>query len=247
MVSQGKRQVRFMDKSKKRSQGFTLVELMVALTIAGIALSAVYAFFITQSKSYAIQNQVVELQQGLRVSMHLMERELRQTGYNPGGLTEAAADSDGIDNNCDGTTDETDNSATLHVDESEAIGFQIALANMVSFSLDKNGDGTACGEKERITYALNGTTLERNGLPRQENIEVLNFVYLNEGGAVASSIDDVHAVQIAIIGRTKTEDPSYHDAKSYVNLQGVEILSAQNDGFRRRLLTSQVDCRNLSD
>ncbi|MBW2689818.1 MAG: prepilin-type N-terminal cleavage/methylation domain-containing protein, partial [Deltaproteobacteria bacterium] len=143
-----------MDNAKNRSRGFTLVELMVALVIAGIALSAIYALFISQSKAYTLQKQVVELQQGLRVSMLLMERELRQTGYNPGGLTEAAAGSDGIDNNCDGSTDEADNIGTLLVDESEAIGFQVALANRVSINMDKNGDGTTCGEKESITYAL---------------------------------------------------------------------------------------------
>ena len=236
-----------MDNTKNRSQGFTLVELMVALVIAGIALSAIYALFISQSKTYTIQQQIVELQQGLRVSMLLMEREIRQTGYNPGGLTEAAAGSDGIDNNCDGTTDEADNIGTLLVDESEAIGFQVALVNRVSFSMDKNGDGTTCGEKESITYALNGTTLERNGTPRFANIEVLNFVYLDESAAVATSIGTIRSVQIAVIGRTNDEDPSYNNMKSYVNLQGVEILAAQNDGFRRRLLTSQVDCRNLID
>ncbi|MCK4508535.1 MAG: prepilin-type N-terminal cleavage/methylation domain-containing protein [Desulfuromonadales bacterium] len=236
-----------MGESKNRSQGFTLVELMVALAIAGIALALVSGFFISQSKIFTTQHQIVELQQSLRVRMFLMEREIRQAGYNPGGLTEATADSDGIDNNCDGTTDEIDDTATLFVDESESIGFQVALASTVTFSLDKDGDGTACGEKERITYALNGTTLERNGRPLIANIEVLNFVYLDKNSAVATSIGDILSVQIAIIGRTKKEDPSYNNTKSYANLQGAEILAAQNDGFRRRLLTSQVYCRNISD
>jgi prepilin-type N-terminal cleavage/methylation domain-containing protein len=236
-----------MDHSKNRSQGFTLIELMVALAIAGIAMSVIYAFFISQSKAYTTQNQIVDLQQSLRVRMLLMERDLRQTGYNPGGLSESTANSDSIDNDCDGSTDETDNTSTLFVDESETIGFQVALANTVTFSLDKNGDGIACGERESITYALNGTTLERNGTPLVANIEVLNFVYLDENSTVATSIDEIRSVQIAIIGRTKHEDPSYNNAKTYTNLQGTEILAAQNDGFRRRMLTTQVYCRNLND
>ena len=236
-----------MNNFKKGSQGFSLVELLVALAIAGLTFSAIYSLFFTQSKGYTTQSQVVDLQRSLRAGSSAMARDLRSAAYNPGGLTGAAASSDGIDNDCDGTTDEADNVATLLVDESEVIGFQVALANTVTFALDANGDGTACGNQERITYALNGTELVRNGLPKSANIEVLNFVYLDEEGAVATSIDDIRAVQIAIVGRTKNEDPAYTNSNAYVNLQGDEILAAQNDGFRRRLLTSQVYCRNLYD
>jgi len=233
--------------SKICSRGFTLIEVMVAMAIAGITLSVIYAVFISQSKTFAAQSQLVDLQQNLRSSMLFIEWDIRQTGYNPGGLTEDTANTDGIDNNCDGTTDEVDNPFTLFVEESEAIGFKIALANTVTLSLDENGDGTACGNKESITYALNGMTLEKNGTPLRENIEVLNFVYLAEDGAIATSIEKIRSVQIAVIGRTSHEDPSYNNQKSYVNLQGDEILAAQNDGFRRRLLTSQANCRNLND
>ena len=236
-----------LGKWKNRAQGFTLIEVLVALAIAGIVLSAIYAIFVSQSKTYSTQDQLVELQQSLRYSMSFMEREIRQTGYNPGGLTEATAETDGIDNDCDGTTDEADNTATLLVNESEAIGFLGASVSSVSFSQDENGDGTACGGKESITYALSGTFLERNGTPLRDNIEVLNFVYLAEDGGLATSIEAIRSVQIAIIGRTKNEDPSYNNTQSYANLQGSEILAAQNNGYRRRLLTSQVNIRNLSD
>ena len=219
----------------------------MALAIVGIALSAIYALFISQSKAYSIQSQLVELQQSLRHSMSSMEQEIRHAGYNPGGLTEATAETDGIDNNCDGTTDETDNTFTSLVNESEAIGLREALVSSLTFSRDENGDGSACGDKESITFVLNGTTLEKSGKPLSGNIEVLNFVYLAEDGAVASVIEDIRSVQIAIVGQTKDEDPSYNDTKSYLNLQGAEILAIQNDGYRRRLLTSQVAVRNLID
>lgn len=236
-----------MDHSRNRSQGFTLVEVMVALAIAGIITTAIYAVFISQSKTYSNQEQIVELQHGLRYGMSLLERDLRQAGYNPGGLTTAKAETDGIDNDCDSTTDEADNTATWMVNESESIGFLEASANHVSFSRDDNGDGSVCGDKERITYMLNGMTLERNGTPLKDNIEVLNFVYLREDGGVATTIEDIRSVQITIVGRTKDQDPSYKNTQSYVNLQGTEILPVQNDGYRRRLLTSQVNIRNLRD
>ena len=236
-----------MNNAKKLSHGFTLIEVLIALTITGIVMSALYSIFIPQTKTYTIQDQVVELQRGLRFGMSLMERDIRKTGYNPGGLTELRATSDGVDNDCDGTTDEADNAATLLVMEAESVGFLETTVSSLSFSQDLNGDGSACGEKEVITYSLSGMVLKRNGTPLSDNIEILNFIYLNEDGGVASRIEDVRSVQIAIIGRTKEEDPSYTNTNSYVNLQGTEILPAQNDGYRRRLLTSQVHIRNLND
>lgn len=247
MTHGGNAQVGDMNNTKKHSHGFTLIEVLIALTITGIVMSALYSIFIPQTKTYATQDQVVELQRGLRFGMSLMERDIRKTGYNPGGLTELRATSDGVDNDCDGTTDEADNAATLLVMEAESVGFLETTVSSLSFSQDLNGDGSACGEKEVITYTLSGMVLKRNGTPLSDNIEILNFIYLTEDGGVASRIEDVRSVQIAIIGRTKDEDPSYTNTNSYVNLQGTEILPAQNDGYRRRLLTSQVHIRNLND
>jgi type IV pilus assembly protein PilW len=240
-------QVGDMNNAKNHSHGFTLIEVLIALAIAGIVMSVLYSVFIPQTKTYATQEQVVDLQRSLRLGMSLLERDIRQTGYNPGGLTEIRAASDGVDNDCDGITDEADNLATLLVMEAESVGFLETTVSSLSFSQDMNGDGSTCGEKEVITYTLNDEVLKRNGSPLSDNIEILNFIYLTEDGGIASRIEDVRSVQIAIIGRTKDEDPSYRNTNSYVNLQGTEILPAQNDGYRRRLLTSQVHIRNLND
>ena len=247
MAHGGKAQVGEMDNAKKQSQGFTLVEVLIALTITGIVMSVLYAIFIPQTKTYATQDQIVDLQRSLRFGMSLMERDIRKAAYNPGGLTDLGAASDGVDNDCDGITDEADNAATLLVMEAESVGFLDTDVNSLTFSQDMNGDGSACGEKEVISYALAGMTLKRNGQSLSDNIESLNFIYLRENGGVASRIEDVRSVQIALIGRTKDEDSSYTNTNSYVNLQGTEILPAQNDGYRRRLLTSHIHIRNLND
>lgn len=246
-MTRRKTQMCVLSTSKSFSQGFALVEMLVALAISGIVLSSIYAVFTSQSRSYDIQTQIVDLQQSLRSSMRTMEWDLRQTGYNPGDLTEGRASTDGIDNNCNGTTDEVDNTTTLLVDESEAIAFKVALPNKLTISQDLDGDGVVCADKERVTYELNGTTLEKNTRPLSENIEVLNFVYLDEDAHVVTSIGEVRSVQITLVGRTKFQDREYRNNQSYFNLQGNEILSAQNDGYRRRVLTSQVYSRNLKE
>lgn len=234
-----------MNHRKNHSSGLTLAEMMVAMAIAGISLSIIYAFSINYVGTYDSYNMSVELQQGLRNNMQLMERELRHAGFNPGGLSKDRAGDDSVDNNCNGTTDELDNSLTATIDESEAIGIKSAQLNAISFLMDIDGNGTACGDLESISYTHNGTTVKRNGVPKVGNIDVLNFVYLDGNGAVATSVDAIRSVQVTIVGRTAREDSSYRNTKSYYNLQGQEVLAPQNDGYHRRILTSQVHFRNL--
>lgn len=231
----------------KHSRGFTLIEVLIALAIAGIVISSLYSIFTPQTKTYANQEQIVDVQRSLRFAMSLMERDLRNLGYNPGGLTESRATSDGVDNDCDGTVDESDNDASLFVMEAEQVGLIEATESSLTFSQDLNGDGKVCGDKEMVRYSLVDMDLKRNDTPVSGNIERLNLIYLDEDGGVASRVEEIRSVQIALIGRTSDEDPAYTNTNSYINLQGTEILPAQNDGYRRRLLTTQVYMRNLDD
>jgi hypothetical protein len=59
----------------------TLTELAVAMTVAGILLAAGYGIFLSQQKTYAIQDRVVEIQQNARVAINFMGRDLRMAGH----------------------------------------------------------------------------------------------------------------------------------------------------------------------
>ena len=58
-------------------KGFTLVELLVAVFVAGIVMTAVYSAYSSQQKSYTVQEQMAEMQQNLRSAMFMMTREIR--------------------------------------------------------------------------------------------------------------------------------------------------------------------------
>lgn len=64
-----------------RQKGLTLTELAVAMTVAGILLAAGYGIFLTQQKTCAIQDQVVDIQQNARVAINFMTRDLRMAGH----------------------------------------------------------------------------------------------------------------------------------------------------------------------
>ena len=77
-------------------QGFTLIELMIALVISAILVGGTYSIFITQQRTYALQDQVVGTQQDARAALTIMARDIRMTGmltgvegFSVNGATEA--------------------------------------------------------------------------------------------------------------------------------------------------------------
>ncbi len=63
--------------------GFTLVELLVAMAIVGIVAVAMYSLFISNSRTYENQEQALSLHQNLRVAMEVIQRDLRTAGFDP--------------------------------------------------------------------------------------------------------------------------------------------------------------------
>ncbi len=68
-------------QSTHNEKGVTLVELLVAMVIAAITLAGVYRVFISQTRTYAVQDQVMEVQQSVRSAMEIILRDLRMTGF----------------------------------------------------------------------------------------------------------------------------------------------------------------------
>ena len=230
-----------------KEQGFTLVELLVAMAVSGIVMSGVYTVYYSQQKSYMAQEQVVGMQQNLRAAMFYMVRETRRAGCDPtqdanAGIQDIGWDADenrytsirftldihdGVDNDGDGVVDESD-------EEGNVDGDIIHTDEDITYSLaDNDGDGDI--------------DLERNGDLIAENIDALDFVYLDDASPpnVTANIDEIRSVQITLVARTGRAAPGYTDTKSYKNQQETVILAAQNDNFRRRRSTTSIRCRNL--
>jgi prepilin-type N-terminal cleavage/methylation domain-containing protein len=60
--------------------GFTLVELLVAAAILGIALGAIYSLYLTNLRSAYKHDDVVEVQQNLRIAMDALTRDIKMAG-----------------------------------------------------------------------------------------------------------------------------------------------------------------------
>lgn len=216
----------------KSNHGFTVVEMMVAMAISGIVMASIYSSFYSQQKSSVAQNQVAAMQQNLRAAMYFMEREIRMAGYNPveasgTGIQSAAA------NSFQFTSDITDDAGTGDPD-----GDTGDAGEDITYALaDADGDG----DNDLVRNDVNGV----GNLAIAENIDAINFVYLDQSGAVTATLSDIRAVQISLVAGTGKGDPGYVNNTVYTNQQGTQILGAQGDDRRRRLLTAQIKCRNL--
>jgi prepilin-type N-terminal cleavage/methylation domain-containing protein len=131
-------------------QGFTLVELMIAMTLSLITMGLIYNGYKTQQEAHTNERLTVDMQQNARSTLAFMRREIRMAGCNPWAR-------DGKDNNANGQQDDAD------VTEWNAVrGFQIVRADQLNFTMDLSinpvtdepGDGDDLDASENITYGF---------------------------------------------------------------------------------------------
>jgi hypothetical protein len=87
------------------------------------------------------------------------------------------------------------------------------------------------GVSEGKSALLRNDNLGAGDQPVAENIDNLQFAYLDSNGNPTANPDDIRMIQVTIIARTDKTDPE---------------LAKVGDGFRRRTLTSNIQLRNLA-
>lgn len=64
----------------KWGKGFTLIELLVAMTLGLVVLGGVYSFYAASMPAYALQDQLLESQQNLRIALELLVEDVQRAG-----------------------------------------------------------------------------------------------------------------------------------------------------------------------
>ena len=279
-------------------RGFTLVEVLVALVVALIALAAIYSTFVVQQQMFGNQRLVMSAQQNLRGALLILEQELRMVGYDPedsGGFGvvdvrrydlvhhhECNPDGQPVlfytyDVDEDGRLDDENNQrnkehakfriSDMHNDghicltydngagrnplaeNIQAIGFAFAIDsdgdgrcdtwpgggdliwavdsdndNMLDADLDTNGDGVI-DEKDDA----NGDRRIDRADGRPLNPQV--------------SLRHVKAVRVWVLAVTTGRLQGENDHR--IHVVGDRILAPADDGKKRFVLQTRVQCRNL--
>jgi len=217
--------------------GFSLVEVMVAMTIATMVIGVVVGAMISQQKNHITQESLVDMQQGLRAAMEVVGSELKMAGYDPTATAGASI----LTANTAELQFQIDRNGDGDLDSGELVRF--ALSN------DANRDGIADGTPCHLGREIDGGGLQ----VLAENIDALNFVYFDSNGNVlpapVANPLAVGSIQITLVARSGSALPGFfirhRDTKTYHNRQGDVVLPAQNDDFRRMEIVHEFKGRNL--
>jgi prepilin-type N-terminal cleavage/methylation domain-containing protein len=64
-----------------KNTGFSLLELLAAIFLGALVVTAIYSLFVMQNQSYINQNVVSEIQQNVRMAMNILSTEFRMAGF----------------------------------------------------------------------------------------------------------------------------------------------------------------------
>jgi prepilin-type N-terminal cleavage/methylation domain-containing protein len=70
-----------MKKKIEKTRGVTLVELMIVLAILSLVMMSIYSLYRTHQRTAFTQDEVVEVQQNLRIGMENITRDIRMAGF----------------------------------------------------------------------------------------------------------------------------------------------------------------------
>ena len=186
-----------------RASGFTLMELLVSMSIGMVVLAALAKTFTVQSRQNTAEEQVAQMQGNARAALDLMVREIQMAKYNPAGTA-----------------------------FSSAYGVTYS-ASQLEVKADMNGDGTistSSGSVEDIIYARDAVN---NYITRKlgstgtaeivaDNITAFTFAYYDANGSAVTSSGNsgnIRKVTINITARTAKPDPSYTSNSGYRTYQ----------------------------
>lgn len=69
-----------MKRSLHAQSGFTLVEILIVMAMAGVIMGALFSLYITNQRTAYTQDETVEVQQNLRIAMDMVTRDMRMAG-----------------------------------------------------------------------------------------------------------------------------------------------------------------------
>ncbi|WP_028581422.1 prepilin-type N-terminal cleavage/methylation domain-containing protein [Desulfogranum japonicum] len=251
--------------------GFTLVELMITMVIASLISAALYSAYISQQRSQTAQDQIVEMQQHLRGGVNFMVRELRMAGCDP-QLTADAGIVAATSTTVTFTLDVNDNGAEKSPGDGDVADPEESITYGFTAGADANNDGVVDANFTPFAGATAGTaSIDRTTndpvnpgpFPIADNIEALELLYLVGDdftptlAPAAAEFDNIRAIVISILARVRNPDQKFTNNQVYLpasndsNIQkGVYNINsgvswAVNDNYRRRLMITTVNLRNM--
>ncbi len=206
-------------------QGFTLVEVMVAMVILGLVLTGVVKMFTSTGRFHTSQELMVSLTQDMRAVRTLMTQEIREAGCNPKhlvriGFQTSSDDRYNTDANSIHFTRDIDNGNGDDILEPDGYPDD-ANENIRYYRTNDNCNGTvgailAAGNNTPGCLRRQTGTTNSSGIPQpvMANVTKLQFIYYDANGNILppaglntdAALDKIRTVEVILTGQVKNPD-----------------------------------------
>jgi len=163
----------------KNQEGFTLIEILMALVITSIVVGAAYSLFSLMTRSFTSQEVTAAVQQQLRLGVDFITRDIRATGFDPTGETGAGVLT-ATATSFQFTADRDENGSLAELEEDVTYTFNAAAGR-----LERVDANSAFGTEVLI-----------------ENVDVANsgFSYFDDSSPPVATVnpDDIRTIIIAM-------------------------------------------------
>ena len=257
----------------EKKNGVTLIELLIALVLSSILTAVLYRVFISQQKTYTVQDQVADMQQNVRIAMGQMTKEIRMAGYGGDMLS--------ISGNINGFTNiitPANNAITIIL--ADEVGVlkqntakgtnQLKVTNAGIFNADKKRYLCLNGLNNYLVQNIIGDTITlttslTEGHPINQPVYLVKAIsyYLglsgsktvlrrneNTGGGGQPLADNIESLEFTYFdtnGNVTANPPDIRMVKVTVTAKTnrLDPEFKGGDGYRRRTLSSNIKVRNM--
>jgi len=229
-------------KPNTGAAGFTLVEIMVAITLSLILLAGVGQIYVSSKESFRVQHNNAQMQENQRMAMEFLNRDIRQAGFSN---TNAVVRP--ITNAAHNTSPDNNDALTISLlSATDCLGAATGGVAVNTYSI-LNGQLLCLGngnpaqpqpiadgiESMQILYGEN-TDPPVQGIPPTAN---------QYRGADQADLNNVVSVRIALLFRTEEPIRNTDAAQSYTLLDAAALQ--YNDRVKRQVVTTTIPLRNM--
>ncbi|MBF0470732.1 MAG: PilW family protein [Gammaproteobacteria bacterium] len=235
-----------------QERGFSLVELMVAMTMGLIAIAGVFQIFNNTKQSNSTQEGMSLLYDNARYALYLLTEELMATGYDGGDgsvtqgivTTDSAVDSDTLADTIDNSNGDQ---ITISYDSAtDCLGNNPGAEQnkIVQFSIVNAGLNWRC--------LYNGAVTAQTMVEGIENMQIL-YGEDTDGDLIANSYrsfgnvtnwNNIVSYRLALLVASVDDVAPTSDTNSYVLLNNPPITTTTNLLQRRRVFSRTIMIRN---
>ena len=231
---------------RQHHQGFSLVEIMVAMTLGLVLLGGTITLYASSKNSYRLQENIAGMQENARFAIHALRREVEMAGFplarnimpfDPDPLVTF----DGGNNNSDQFTIQYNSGNPPN--NIDCLGNAIAAGALITnrYSINNNGDLACLGSGNPIPQtlvenvvnmqALYGIDTDADGSANQ---------YLQAGAGIPWQ--NVVSLRLALLVASETAVDPTQPPGGFTLLDAPAI--APNDSRLYRVFTTTIPLRN---